>query len=74
MSAASSKDCEVCLSAGSVNKWGICEICGEEFVQTVSMVDWRKISIKPALEKDKQIIIEDDEAAASMTTAGQDAA
>lgn len=23
-------DCEVCFSAGSVNKWGICEVCGEE--------------------------------------------
>ncbi len=25
------QDCNVCMSAGSVNKWGICEICGEEF-------------------------------------------
>jgi len=24
-------DCDVCMSAGSVNKWGFCEICGEEF-------------------------------------------
>lgn len=24
-------DCDVCLSAGSVNKWGYCEICGEDF-------------------------------------------
>ena len=24
------RDCDVCLSAGSVNQWGVCEICGEE--------------------------------------------
>lgn len=24
-------DCDVCHSAGSVNQWGICEVCGEEF-------------------------------------------
>lgn len=25
--------CNVCLSAGSVNKYGFCEICGTEHVQ-----------------------------------------
>jgi RNA polymerase-binding transcription factor DksA len=23
-------DCGICYSAGSVNKWGYCEICGEQ--------------------------------------------
>jgi len=23
-------DCDICFSAGSVNKWGVCEVCGEE--------------------------------------------
>lgn len=31
-------DCDVCLSAGSVNKWGYCEICGEEFEDPGSKV------------------------------------
>lgn len=24
------QDCDLCLSAGSVNQWGVCEVCGEE--------------------------------------------
>jgi len=31
-------DCDICLSAGSVNQWGFCEICGEEFENTDSLV------------------------------------
>ncbi len=31
-------DCDVCLSAGSVNQWGYCEICGEEFEDPQSLV------------------------------------
>lgn len=31
-------DCDVCLSAGSVNKWGYCEICGEETEDPGSLV------------------------------------
>lgn len=23
--------CDICQSAGSVNRWGFCEICGEEY-------------------------------------------
>lgn len=33
-------DCDVCLSAGSVNQWGFCEICGEDFEDAGSRV-WR---------------------------------
>lgn len=43
-------DCDVCLSAGSVNRWGICEICGEEFEETISFGDWSKISFGPMRE------------------------
>lgn len=31
-------DCDVCLSAGSVNQWGFCEICGEDFEDAGSRV------------------------------------
>lgn len=34
-------DCDVCLSAGSVNQWGYCEICGEDFEDPESRVIWR---------------------------------
>ncbi|MHB1389781.1 MAG: hypothetical protein ACYCXF_00890 [Thermoleophilia bacterium] len=33
-------DCDVCLSAGSVNKWGFCEICGEDLEDPESRVMW----------------------------------
>lgn len=32
------QDCMVCLSAGSVNQWGVCEVCGEELEDLTSMV------------------------------------
>jgi len=35
-------DCDVCLSAGSVNQWGYCEICGEEFEDPESLVNWHQ--------------------------------
>lgn len=37
-------DCDVCMSAGSVNKWGYCEICGEDFEDTGSLVHWQSPS------------------------------
>ena len=33
-------DCDVCMSAGSVNQWGYCEICGEDFEDAGSLVRW----------------------------------
>jgi len=33
-------DCDVCMSAGSVNRWGYCEICGEDFEDPDSLVGW----------------------------------
>ncbi len=56
-------DCDTCLSAGSVNQWGICEICGEEFEETVSFGDWSKISFGPMRERG--------EAMASTTVTGE---
>ena len=41
-------DCDVCLSAGSVNQWGYCEICGEEYEDLQSQVDWMPLS-RPAV-------------------------
>lgn len=32
------QDCMVCLSAGSVNQWGVCEVCGEELEDLTSVV------------------------------------
>jgi hypothetical protein len=32
------------MSAGSVNKWGYCEICGEDFEDTGSLVHWQTTS------------------------------
>ena len=32
------QDCMVCLSAGSVNQWGVCEVCGEELEDFASVV------------------------------------
>ena len=32
------QDCIVCLSAGSVNQWGVCEVCGEELEDLASVV------------------------------------
>ncbi len=40
-------DCDICLSAGSVNQWGYCEICGEEYEDPGSLVDWDSLT-KPA--------------------------
>ncbi|MHB0866167.1 MAG: hypothetical protein ACYC6B_02555 [Thermoleophilia bacterium] len=37
-------DCDVCLSAGSVNKWGFCEICGEDLEDPESRVMWREVT------------------------------
>ena len=36
-------DCDVCLSAGSVNKWGFCEICGEDLEDPQSRVMWAEM-------------------------------
>ena len=33
-------DCDVCMSAGSVNQWGYCEICGEDFEDPGSLIHW----------------------------------
>lgn len=30
-------DCDICLSAGSVNQWGLCEVCGEELEEVTTL-------------------------------------
>jgi hypothetical protein len=42
-------DCDVCLSAGSVNKWGFCEICGEDFEDPGSHVMVREFVSSTAM-------------------------
>lgn len=32
------RDCDVCLSAGSVNQWGVCEICGEDLEEDEALL------------------------------------
>ncbi len=38
------QDCKICLSAGSVNQWGVCEICGEEADEVISFSQWNNLS------------------------------
>lgn len=33
-------DCDICMSAGSINRWGYCEVCGEEVEESASPVTW----------------------------------
>lgn len=33
-------DCKVCMSAGSINRWGYCEVCGEELEQSSTGPEW----------------------------------
>ena len=35
------RDCDYCMSAGSVNRWGYCEVCGEELEVSSSRLVWR---------------------------------
>ena len=39
-------DCDVCMSAGSVNQWGYCEICGEDFEDPGSLVHWQSHGVE----------------------------
>ena len=43
-------DCDVCMSAGSVNQWGYCEICGEDFEDPGSLVRWHGVSSEVSRE------------------------
>jgi hypothetical protein len=65
-------DCDVCMSAGSVNKWGYCEICGEDFEDPDSLVRWHSISM--ALDEDIEISFATGSKASELATVGQDAA
>jgi hypothetical protein len=74
VSAVIPKDCEVCLSAGSVNKWGTCEICGEEFIETIARIDWHKASINQVLAGDETSLLDVNAPPTIISSAGQDAA
>lgn len=47
------KNCDMCLSAGSVNKWGVCEICGSEAKKQGSTVGWSSLAIRSRSRSDK---------------------
>jgi hypothetical protein len=32
------RDCNICFSAGSVNRWGYCEVCGEDHEERVRVL------------------------------------
>ncbi len=49
-------DCDICLSAGSVNQWGYCEICGEEYEDPGSLVDWESLAKPAASEEEGQLL------------------
>lgn len=70
-------DCDVCLSAGSVNRWGICEICGEEFVNTGMICDWTRITFSPSRESEAAMAFAEaaaEEASSRLTAVGKNAA
>lgn len=64
-------DCDICLSAGSVNQWGFCEICGEEFENTDSLVRLQ-LSSTFAMHGENDVIGASREA--KLISIGQDAA
>lgn len=64
-------DCDVCMSAGSVNKWGYCEICGEDFEDPDSLVRWHGVSM--ALD-DMDSSFAADSTVGDLVVVGQDAA
>lgn len=33
-------DCMICMSAGSINRWGSCDVCGEEPEQPTTAIAW----------------------------------
>jgi len=64
-------DCDICLSAGSVNQWGFCEICGEEFESTDSLV---RLQFSSASAMMSQNIVTGQSQDAKIVSIGQDAA
>lgn len=34
------RDCHYCMSAGSVNRWGYCEVCGEDLEESTQRSVW----------------------------------
>lgn len=64
-------DCDICMSAGSVNKWGYCEICGEDFEDTASLVQWQSVSMLPDGKNDGRFACS---TVAELTAVSQDAA
>ena len=64
-------DCDICFSAGSVNQWGFCEICGEDFEDTESLVNWR-LSPVTGISQDSSLIPVDLES--NLVSIGRDAA
>jgi len=65
-------DCDVCMSAGSVNKWGYCEICGEDFEDPDSLVHWHGISV--SFNDGAQDSITGNSTEGELAAIGQDAA
>ncbi|MFA6000708.1 MAG: hypothetical protein WC828_01135 [Thermoleophilia bacterium] len=64
-------DCDICLSAGSVNQWGFCEICGEEFENTDSLIRLQ-LSSTSGMHGDNVVVGASREA--KLISIGQDAA
>ncbi|MDO8737150.1 MAG: hypothetical protein Q7K29_08755 [Thermoleophilia bacterium] len=64
-------DCDVCMSAGSVNKWGYCEICGEDFEDPDSLVRWHGISVAMDDSAERSLV---SATVGELVVVGQDAA
>jgi hypothetical protein len=66
-------DCDVCMSAGSVNRWGYCEICGEDFEDPGSPVAWHGLPLERA-ESSMETGITTNATVGELAAVGRDAA
>jgi hypothetical protein len=67
-------DCDVCMSAGSVNQWGYCEICGEDFEDPGSLVRWHGITADSSTDNATTTLMNATVSELAGVAAGQDAA
>ncbi len=65
------QDCDICLSAGSVNKWGVCEICGEDFEVVTTYSPLKQLSSSCVPQQGESDTLEAGVAVSSAKDTGQ---
>ncbi len=65
------QDCDKCLSAGSVNKWGVCEICGEDLGEVTTFAQLRQVSSSSMLQQGESNTLEAGVAVSVVKDTGQ---